>query len=95
MPSHPFGGTDATTVLEALQQTLRESVDTLTSPKVAAELQETLHNDKRLPDQAIAGLASDVVDLLSKIEQLLQPAHLVLADHFLGRYLQYKISSPY
>ncbi|KAF2128310.1 putative O-methyltransferase [Dothidotthia symphoricarpi CBS 119687] len=84
MPSHPFGGNNATTVLEGLQQTLRESIDALTSPKVAAELQETLHNDKRLPDQDIAGLASEVIDLVSKIEQLLQPAHLVLADHFLG-----------
>ncbi|KAH8723131.1 putative O-methyltransferase [Phaeosphaeriaceae sp. PMI808] len=84
MPSHPFGENSAATVLEVLQHTLRESIDALTAPKVVAELEETIHNDNRLPDQTIACLASDVVDLLSKIEQLLQPANLVLADHFFG-----------
>lgn len=43
MPSHLFRGNNAATVLKGLQQTLCESVDALTSPKVAAEVQETLH----------------------------------------------------
>jgi hypothetical protein len=72
MPSHPFEEKVAAAVLDDLKQTLRGSYDALTSPKVAAELQETLHDDKHLPDEAIAGLASEVVDLLSMIEQLLQ-----------------------
>jgi hypothetical protein len=100
MPSHPFGEKIAATVLDDLKQTLRGSYDALTSPGVAAELQETLHDDKHLPDEAIAGLASEVVDLLSMIEHLLQPGHLVLADHFLGMLFlkspltSYKLTQP-
>jgi hypothetical protein len=72
MPPHPFGEKLAAAVLDDLKQTLRGSYDALTSPKVAAELQETLHDDKHLPHETIAGLASEVVDLLPMIEQLLQ-----------------------
>lgn len=75
---------DIATVLSALQQTLRASLEGLKSPRIAAQLQVALHDDKHLPDKTIASLASDTVDLLSEVEKLLQPAHLVLADHFLG-----------
>ena len=84
MPSQPFGEESLATVLSNLQQTLHASLDALKTANVAAELQGTLHDDTRLPDKAIASLASGTVDLLAEVEQLLQPAHLVLADHFLG-----------
>jgi hypothetical protein len=77
---------DLATVLSALRQTLRDSLETLNTPTIASELQAALHDDKQLPDKDIANLASDTVDLLSGVEKLLQPAHLVLADHFLGMY---------
>jgi hypothetical protein len=77
---------DLATVLSALRQTLRDSLEALNTPTVASELQAALHDDKQLPDKTIASLASDTVDLLSGVEKLLQPAHLVLADHFLGMY---------
>lgn len=87
MPSQPFGQSgDGSLAAELthLQATLRASLETLKSAKVAPELQAALHDDKNLPDKALARLASDTIDLLSQLEQLLQPAHLVLADHFLG-----------
>jgi hypothetical protein len=100
MPYHLFGENLAAAMLDDLKQILRGSYDALTSPKVAAEVQETLHDGKHLPHEAIAGLVSEVVDLLSMIEQLLQPAHLVLADHFLGMLFlkspptSYKLTQP-
>ncbi|UNI23714.1 hypothetical protein JDV02_009516 [Purpureocillium takamizusanense] len=84
MSSQPFGEDSLATALGNLQQTLRTALDALKSPATAAALQSALHDDTRLPDKAIAGLASDAVDLLAEVEQLLQPAHLILADHFLG-----------
>lgn len=71
-------------VLGTLQRALTTSVEALKSPGVAAELQESLHHDRRLPDKTMASLAAATVDMLSQVEQMLQPAHLVLADHFLG-----------
>lgn len=86
MPSLPFGEENLATVLSNLQQNLGASLASLKSAKIASELQAALHDDKSLPDKALAGLASDTVDLLAEIEKLLQPAHLVLADHFLGMF---------
>lgn len=48
------------------------------------ELLAALHDHDRLPDKRLAGLASQSVDMLHQIEQLLEPGPLVLADHFLG-----------
>lgn len=84
MPSQLLGEERLTAVLVDLQQTLRSTLQTLKSAKVAEALAEALHNDEHLPDKAMALLALDNVNLLSEVEKLLQPAHLVLADHFFG-----------
>lgn len=82
MPSQLLGEERLTAVLVDLQQTLRSALQTLKSAKVAEVLEEALHNDEHLPDKAMALLALDNVNLLSEVEKLLQPVHLVLADHF-------------
>ncbi|KAF2179237.1 putative O-methyltransferase [Zopfia rhizophila CBS 207.26] len=47
-------------------------------------LQSALHDTHNLPDQKTEKLASQALDLLSEVRLLLEPGHLVLADHFLG-----------
>ena len=47
-------------------------------------LNADLHDTDRLPDKKLSALASESLDLLSEIRLLLEPAHLILADHFLG-----------
>lgn len=47
-------------------------------------LQTALHDTEKLPDQKLSLLASETLDLLSEIRLLLEPGHLILADHFLG-----------
>lgn len=84
MPAHRFGKNNAASVLNSLKQNLMSTVDILNSPDLKAELEETLHDDKSLPDKYMSDLAADVVDLLAELDKMLQPAHLVLADHFLG-----------
>ncbi|POS75431.1 hypothetical protein DHEL01_v206173 [Diaporthe helianthi] len=49
-----------------------------------ASLDTALHNTEELPDKILYSAASEVLDLLSKVRLLLEPAHLILADHFLG-----------
>lgn len=60
--------------------------DTLKEPTVHAVLMEELHDtsEMRLPSQEASSLASQTIDVLHETIQLLQPGHLVLADHFLG-----------
>ncbi|KAL3422106.1 o-methyltransferase [Phlyctema vagabunda] len=71
-------------VLEQLVFSLKSSLHLLTADKTRAHLDATLHNDAKLPEKRIAAMASETIDLLHQVEQLLEPAHLVLADHFLG-----------
>ncbi|KAI1778790.1 S-adenosyl-L-methionine-dependent methyltransferase [Hypoxylon cercidicola] len=47
-------------------------------------LQTALHDTEKLPDRKLSSLASETLDLLSEIRLLLEPGHLILADHFLG-----------
>ncbi|EGE04741.1 hypothetical protein TEQG_08680 [Trichophyton equinum CBS 127.97] len=47
-------------------------------------LLQTLHTDKDLPDSAVEVLAGKAINILHETKQLLEPGHLVLADHFLG-----------
>ena len=84
MPSQILGEERLNAVLIDLQQTLRYTLETLNSENVAEALEEALHNDNSLPDKAMARLASGNLNLLGEVEKLLQPAHLVLADHFFG-----------
>lgn len=50
-------------------------------------LLQTLHTDKDLPDSAVEALAGKAINILHETKQLLEPGHLVLADHFLGKSL--------
>ncbi|KAI0468893.1 S-adenosyl-L-methionine-dependent methyltransferase [Xylaria cf. heliscus] len=47
-------------------------------------LNAALHDDTKLPDRKTSLLAAQALDLLSEIRLLLEPGHLILADHFMG-----------
>lgn len=70
--------------LSELIRDLRVSVKSFNDNAVSKELQDVLHDPQRLPDKEIARLASEAVDLLGELDILLEPAHIILADHFLG-----------
>ena len=57
----------------------------LQTPKISDNLRD-LHNQEpgRLPSATGTALANRSIDLLHQVGQLLEPGHLVLADHFLG-----------
>ena len=74
----------AVDALSTLIEELKVSLKTLNSDAVRTDLMAALHNTQQLPDKKTAGLAAEAVDLLSELDLLLQPGHLVLADHFLG-----------
>jgi hypothetical protein len=71
-------------VLAKLVADLRISWDALNHESVRLEIQDALHKNDRLPERKMASTASDAVDLLHQLQQLLEPGHLILADHFLG-----------
>lgn len=72
------------TSLEALNRQVEATRNILRSNSQKALLQ-TLHTDQELPDPALEALAGKTINLLHETQQLLEPGHLVLADHFLGR----------
>ena len=74
----------AVDALSTLIEELKVSLKTLNSDAVGTDLMAALHNTKQLPDKKMAGLAAEAVNLVGKLDLLLQPGHLVLADHFLG-----------
>jgi hypothetical protein len=43
-----------------------------------------LHDNENLSNPDVFRLAEEALDLLSDVRLLLEPGHLVLADHFLG-----------
>jgi hypothetical protein len=69
-------------VLSTLNHHLRNGLEGL--EKSNAELAKNLHNDESLPDRKLLEQAAQTVDLLHKIQMLLDPPALVLADQFLG-----------
>ena len=73
------------TILEKLVSDLKCTWNALQEGSVPAELKRALHNDQGLPNKELAAVASEAVNLLHTTEQLLEPAQLVLADHFLGK----------
>ncbi|KAI1105364.1 putative O-methyltransferase [Jackrogersella minutella] len=72
------------TILGDLNETLRSVISVFESDEVSSYLQQELHDGNRLPEKKLTKLAAETVDLVAKIEQILEPGHLVLADHFLG-----------
>lgn len=70
--------------LEKLVIDLKTSLEGLQEESTLSQLQDALHDDQKLPDTKTSAQASVAIDLLHQIGHLLEPAHLVLADHFLG-----------
>ncbi|KAF3483159.1 uncharacterized protein GIQ15_02483 [Arthroderma uncinatum] len=76
------------------RSTLQSTLETLISQVEATRnallengqkvLLQALHTDKDLPDPALEILAGKAINVLHETQQLLEPGHLVLADHFLG-----------
>ena len=71
--------------LTLLNTFLQETVNQLTGPLSAERLAALYdHSLGKLPDANLSELSSQSIDLLNRVEQLLEPSSLVLADHFLG-----------
>lgn len=68
-------------VLEDLIRSLRAASQGL---KAEDGIQSLLHDTEQLPNVAVYQLANEALDLISDVRLLLEPGHLVLADHFLG-----------
>ena len=70
--------------LSKLIQDLKLSVRSFEDEDVAKELKDVLHDPQQLPDKRTASLAAEAVDLLGDLDLVLEPGHIILADHFLG-----------
>ena len=72
-------------IMEHILKDLIRSL-TATSQRLKAEdgIQSLLHDPEQLPNVAIHQLANEALDLISDVRLLLEPGHLVLADHFFG-----------
>ncbi|MCJ1248059.1 hypothetical protein MMC30_005274 [Trapelia coarctata] len=75
---------DAHGILVNLTRNLEISLGALRKDPAKQQLQDAIHDDKILPEIQMTAVASKAINLLHQIEQLLEPASLVLADHFLG-----------
>lgn len=70
-------------ILSDLNKSLQDSLNNLNS--LGNKLDETLHHDVQLPDPEALEKAAEAVDLSHRIQILLDPKGLILADHFLGK----------
>ena len=83
----------------ALEYTLIHLIDSVQSTlkilkgDAKDQLNQFLHDSRKLPEKKIANLASQAIDILHETQQLLEPSSLVLADHFLGIKLKYVFSN--
>ncbi|KAF2446660.1 O-methyltransferase glim [Karstenula rhodostoma CBS 690.94] len=67
-----------------LQDLIRSLRATSQHLKADNDIYSLLHDTEKLPNVAVHQLANEALDLLSDVRLLLEPGHLVLADHFLG-----------
>ena len=74
----------ASNALHELIHGLEASLRALNEESVARELKVALHDPEKLPNRNVAGLAEKAINLLGELDLLLEPGHMVLADHFLG-----------
>ena len=74
-------------VLDNLTQSLQSALGFLQGDG-NAELIRELHDHSHLPSKRFEKIVPQTIDLLHKVEQLLEPGPLVLADHFLGMHLR-------
>jgi hypothetical protein len=75
-------------ILKNLIDSLKSVNKQLKDDTVKAQLLSTLHSAEKLPDWKSYKLASEALDLLKETQLILEPGHLILADHFLGTYHQ-------
>lgn len=71
-------------VLDNMTSQLMTFKHFLATPTMDMALRNKLHDSNGLPDKNIAALAAKAVDVLHEVQLKLQPAQLILADHFLG-----------
>ncbi|KAH7303236.1 O-methyltransferase-domain-containing protein [Stachybotrys elegans] len=68
-----------------MESVLQELVDSLKSAASRLETSTALQAlQDSLPNAKLSSLASEALDLLSSIRLSLEPAHLILADHYFG-----------
>ena len=79
---------DLENIVNVLKTNVEFCLDILKTRSIKDELQKALHDDRSLPDKKIAAAAAETINLLHEAERLLEPGHLVLADHFLGIYIR-------
>ncbi|KAJ4357161.1 uncharacterized protein N0V89_001736 [Didymosphaeria variabile] len=70
-------------LLHELNASLESAVRRLNGDEKLA-LQESLHNTEALPNKTTLALAGQTLDLVAEVQHLLEPGHLILADHYLG-----------
>lgn len=75
---------DAVVALKILTHTLNSCKERLLEPALLADINKRLHDPDELPDKEVLSLAGNAVDALQQMQLVLQPAQLILADHFLG-----------
>ncbi|OCL06619.1 putative O-methyltransferase [Glonium stellatum] len=80
----PVKTKDLQGLLKELIFNLQTSIAAFQSNPTSTKLNEALHCDEQLPDKNISALAFNAINLLSEVQQILEPGHLILADHFLG-----------
>ena len=84
---------DYTSLQELLTDSLhdlRKIYARLTLPHIQKKLDTGLHDTEDLPNKELSTLSSQIVDVLYATDRLLQPSNLVLADHFLGTYVDHE-----
>ena len=75
-------------VLQDLIASLRHASNKFNG-EIKSELNQSLHDDGKLPDKSIWLLASEALGLLTEVQAALEPGHHILADHFLGMHVKY------
>lgn len=72
--------------LNHLISTLENSVQVLQSKEVYKELGSSLHanSEGKLPSSETLAKVRKISGLVGELTQLIEPAHTILADHFLG-----------
>jgi hypothetical protein len=73
--------------LNNLITTLEKSVQVLQSKEVYEELRSSLlaNSEGELPSTETLAKARKISGLVGELTQLIEPAHTILADHFLGK----------
>jgi len=74
-------------VLQDLIASLRSASNKFNG-EIKSELNQSLHDDEKLPDKNIWLLASEALGLLTEVQAALEPGQHILADHFLGMHVK-------